>query len=200
MTLIELWVSRTKAADGRPFSATDDIYDAAVDIINAVAFGLDDSMSILKAQLDNLTTLSNTEFPVNANGSVEFPRVPYKSEIEAVRIVTEHVGEQFKTFFPVFNHYYDLLTHPTLSKSIVQKNKLIHDEIEKSLVRLRNGEDETRSAMDHILQREMRAATKDGRKPEFHSMKIYDEVSSMISNLAVSKSRGRYLACVNSLL
>ncbi|KAL7619375.1 hypothetical protein AAE478_009912 [Parahypoxylon ruwenzoriense] len=180
VTLIDLWTLKARIADGRPFDAREDILDAAVDIINAAAFGLDDSMSTVKDQLNALITLEGKGFPINSDGSIQFPRVPQNPEIAAIQAIGDHIGEQFKSMFPRFHHHYKVLTHPTLSNNIARKEKLIYDEIEKALVRLRSGTGETRSAMDHIIQREIGAAAKAGRKPYFHSRRIHDEAGLQI--------------------
>ncbi|KAI1385993.1 cytochrome P450 [Hypoxylon trugodes] len=176
MTLIELWALKFRLAGGHPFEAKEDLSDAAIDMINAAAFGLDESMSTVKSQLDALTALSGQKFSASADGSVEFPRVPQKPEITAIRALGTHLGEQSHSTNPKFKHYYKLLFHPTFTNDIALKDKLIHDEIEKALVRLQGEEGETRSAMDHIIQREINSAAKGGRTPSFHSRRVYDEL------------------------
>lgn len=178
MSLVELWTVKTQLAGGRPFDVHKDIFDAAIDIINAASFGLDDDLSTVKHQLNSLTSLSDgAELPVNADGSVQFTHPPDVPEIAAIHQISLHIGATFKSQWPLFAHYYRLWTSPSLMKAIRLKDKLIHDEIEKSVARFRSGNERTRSAMDHILQREMNAAKKAGRPPVFHSARIRDEVS-----------------------
>ncbi|OTB03225.1 hypothetical protein M426DRAFT_60775 [Hypoxylon sp. CI-4A] len=174
-TLIALWTLKTQLANGRPFFAKNDLSDMVMDIVSAAAFGLDESMSTTNDQLVALNAHSE-EFSANADGPVDFPRVPHKPEMTALLDLTDHVGAQFKNPFPELVHYFRLLTHPTLSASYALKDRWIHDEIEKALPRLQRGESETRSAMDQFLQREIQIAAKENRKPNFHSGRIYDEL------------------------
>lgn len=176
MGLIDLWTLKTELAGGRPFDADRDIFDTAIDIINAAAFGLEDNFSTLKSQLDTLTPLSAAELPVKADGSVEFPHPPYGPEIAAIHELGLHIGEQFKSMLPRFAHFFAILTSRSLRRAFAIRDKFIHGEIEKALARYRSGNDRMRSAMDHVLQREMNAAKKAGRPPVFHSPRIHDEV------------------------
>ncbi|KAI0533181.1 cytochrome P450 [Xylaria digitata] len=180
MALVDLWSLKAKLGESKPFNARKDIFDAAIDIINAVAFGLEDDQSTVKNQIDFL--LSTPEFrpTPNADGSVMFPELPTLPTMAAIGEIGVHLGEQFKAPFPKLAHRYALWTSPTLAKSIARKDQFLRDEIDKAVVRLRKGESGTRSAMDHILQREMNAAEKAGREPIFHSPRIHDELFGYI--------------------
>lgn len=176
--LIALWARKAEFAKGRPFDIKQDVVDAALDIINAAAFGFDDSMSTTKQQLDFLNSMDPAELDpvVLANGSADVPWQPHTPHIAAIHEFGRHVGTQFKAISPKLAHPYKVLTSPTLGKAIARKNEMICREIDKALERLRSGESDTRSAMDHVIQREMVAAKKAGRPPVFHSPQIYDEV------------------------
>ena len=174
--LVDLWALKTTLADGRPFDANLDIFDVAIDIINAAAFGIDDDFSTVKHQLDSLIKTTPGETRLNIDGSVAFSRLPSVPEIAAIEFLCDHLGEQFKSRSPLLNHRWQLLTNPALSKAIAIKDKFIYDEIEKAVARFQNGDSSTRSAMDHILQREINAAEKAGRQPVFHSSRLHDEV------------------------
>ncbi|CAJ2509662.1 Uu.00g146880.m01.CDS01 [Anthostomella pinea] len=181
MTLIDLWTLKAGVAQGRPFNARRDIFDAAIDIINAVTFGLDDDLSTVKKQLDTLMSIQNLEAaPVAADGSIKFPELPEMPDIAAINAVGDHVGDLFKSIYPIMYHRYKVLTNRKLAENIARKDRLIHAEIDKAVVRLRDGDSETRSAMDHILQREINAAAKSGREPVFHSPRIHDELFGYI--------------------
>jgi hypothetical protein len=176
MTLVDLWSLKTQLGEGRPFNARRDIFEVAMDIINAVAFGLEDDQSMIKHQLDSL--LSNTFRPtLNTDGTLAFPAPPVLPAIAAIEAVGHYLGQQLVSPFAGLVHRFQMLTNRTLVRNIARKDKFLRDEIDKAIVRLRKGEGGTRSAMDHILQREMNAADKAGREPVFHSPRIHDEVS-----------------------
>ncbi|KAI0454610.1 cytochrome P450 [Xylaria acuta] len=176
MALVDLWTLKAELGEGRPFNARRDIFDATIDIINAAAFGLEDDQSTVKNQLDFLSSKPGYRPVNNADGTVAFPELPTLPYIAAIEAIGLHLGEQLKAPFPKLVHRFQMLTRPTLAKNFARKDMFLRDEIDKAVVRLRKGESGTRSAMDHILQREMNAAEKAGREPIFHSLRIHDEL------------------------
>ncbi|KAI1183643.1 cytochrome P450 [Nemania serpens] len=180
MALVDLWRLKAEMGQSQPFNARRDIFDAALDIINAVAFGLEDNQSTVKNQLDHLLSRPGFRPPPNADGSVSFPELPIMPDVAAIEAIEIHLGEQFKAPFPRLAHRFQMLTSPTLAKNFARRDKFLRDEIDKAVVRLRKGESGTRSAMDYILQREMNAADKAGREPVFHSPRIHDELFGYI--------------------
>jgi hypothetical protein len=176
LTLVELWALKVKTANGKPFNASRDILDAALDIINAAAFAFDDSMGTIKRQLDYLKTSKTPQCVQSAEESVEFARLPDTPDIAAIQTLSDHLGTQFESMKPRFDHRIKMLTSPKLRRSFAQKDEMIRREVVKSLERIESGDETMSSALDHLLQRERSAALKAGRKPEFHSKRIYDEV------------------------
>ncbi|KAI1160603.1 cytochrome P450 [Nemania serpens] len=180
MALVDLWRLKSNMGQSQPFNARRDISDAALDIINAVAFGLEEHQSTVKHQIDHLLSRPGFKPPPNGDGSVSFPELPVMPDIAAIEAIEIHLGEQFKTPFPQWVHRFQMLTDSTLRKNFARRDKFLGDEIDQAVVRLRKGESGTRSAMDHILQREMNAADKAGREPVFHSPRIHDELFGYI--------------------
>ncbi|KAI0127598.1 cytochrome P450 [Xylariales sp. AK1849] len=180
MTLIDFWALKATAAKGKPFDALRDIIDAALDIINAAAFASDASMSTLKHQLDYLETVDHSQLVDSSHGSIQFPRAADVPDIAAIYTITEHLGTQFRSMKPRLDHKIRLLTSPKLRRSIAQKDAMISREIDRSVARFRSGDNTMFSALDHVLQREMSAAQKTGRSPDFHSPRICDELFGYI--------------------
>ncbi|KAI0202785.1 cytochrome P450 [Astrocystis sublimbata] len=180
MTLIELWTLKTELSKSQPFSAHRDIFEAAFDMISAAAFGLEDDQSTIRHQLDFLKSKSDNISLTKEGDAVIFPEIPTLPILEAIEGITNHIGDQVKSPYPKLMNKYELLTNPTLVKQIARKNKFIQDQIDKAVMRLRTGENVTRSAMDHILRREMNAAKKEDREPIFHSPRVHDELFGYI--------------------
>ncbi|KAI0878260.1 cytochrome P450 [Hypoxylon argillaceum] len=180
LALIDLWNLKSELGEGRPFNARRDIFDVAIDIINAAAFGLEDDQSTVQHQLNFLLSQPGLRPTLNADGSVAFPQLPPLPDLAAIEAIGIHQGEQFKVPFPKLVHRFQMLTSPTLAKNFARKDKFLYGEIDKAVTRLRKGESGTRSAMDHILQREMNSADKEGREPVFHSSRIHDELFGYI--------------------
>ncbi|KAI1810386.1 cytochrome P450 [Poronia punctata] len=198
MTLIDLWTLKTSLGRGKPFDAQRDISDAAMDIINAAAFGIGDEQSTVKHQLDHLrassssTTTTTTTTPSKSERESEsesdivasFPSLPQLADIAAVEEVSRYLGEQFKAPFPLLAHKINMLTNGDLRRNFKRKNEFLHREIDNAVERLKkgngNGKEKMRSAMDFILSREMNLAEKEGREPVFHAPRIHDELFGYI--------------------
>ncbi|KAK7946580.1 uncharacterized protein PG986_010901 [Apiospora aurea] len=196
MMLVDLWTQKSRLAQGRPFDALADLFDVAMDMINAAAFALDDDMSTTKAQLDFLSSSSssssnspdsggdNAWSPVTSagpHGGVQFPRPPELPDIAACRALAGHVGVLFNSLAPRLEDRWRMLTSARLRASVKRKDRMIARAIERSLERMGRGggggkEAVPTSALDHLLAREKAAAMKAGREPDCHSRKIYDEV------------------------
>ncbi|KAK8070922.1 hypothetical protein PG997_011125 [Apiospora hydei] len=203
MMLVDLWTQKSRLAQGRPFDALADLFDVAMDMINAAAFALDDDMSTTKAQLDFLSSSNNSSpassgddndndknawSPVTSagpHGGVQFPRPPELPDIAACHALAGHVGVLFNSLAPRLEDRWRMLTSARLRASVKRKDRMIARAIERSLERMGRGggggkEAVPTSALDHLLTREKAAAMKTGREPDFHSRKIYDELLGYI--------------------
>lgn len=163
-------------ANNKPFDARHDIFNAAMDIINAAAFAVKDDFSTTKHQLDFLSH-STAKVQETANGSVEFERLPQLPEVEPFIVAGDYIGSLFKSPIPKLSHMANLLINPKLRCDITSRKQTIQDQIDKSIQRLASGNETQRCAVDHILQRERSVAGREGRDPNFHSDRILDEVS-----------------------
>lgn len=176
MRLVDLWTLKAEIAGDRPFDARKDIVDAAMDIINAAALSFDDSMSTTKNQLDFLNSAEGTETTVAPDGSIQFARAADIPAIAAINSLTDYIGGQLRALLPKLEHRIRYLTSPDLRHKFARKNEAIRNETSKSLARFASGDKTTLSALDNLLQREMNASAKAGRKPDFYSARISDEV------------------------
>ena len=168
---------KARIAKGRPFEAFQDLHENALDIINAVTFGVSDEQSATRQKVNHLGAASRTAIPGRSDGSVAFTKATLDTEAQAFLFLVEVVGWSFKAVIPglqgrLYRWY------PSVAKATKIKEQMIRREIEKGIARLDGNEGEpTRSAMDHIIVRELRAAKKAGRASQLHSRSIYDEVS-----------------------
>ncbi|KAI1870303.1 uncharacterized protein JN550_005231 [Neoarthrinium moseri] len=97
-----------------------------------------------------------------------------------ITAVADHLGTQFRSVLPRLDHKIRMLTDSELRRNFSRKDAMISREINKSLGRLQSGDGTMTSALDHLLQREMNAASKAGRQPYFHSPQISDELFGYI--------------------
>jgi hypothetical protein len=167
---------KARLAHSNAFDASSDLYDAAMDIINGVAFAFDDDLSTVKQKLENTQLLQSHQLH-RENGRVVFPTPPEIPDISSFKAMVDHLSEQFQSLKPTWAHQYQLLTDSIFRRNVSRKEDRICKEINKSLARLKNGDTAQYSATDHVLQREKAVAEKEGRRTDFFSRRIIDEAS-----------------------
>lgn len=175
-----------KLANGNTFEAKEDVFGVLADMVSAAAFTLEAADSQIRKSCAHLQQLQPAEtntggnktparVSVSPDGIAEFSggaRVPFYDALERL---TEHQGDQNRAFSPVFDHAYEMATDATLRNAYRVAKQFETEQIERSLKRLQSSKAQL-SALDHILSREAQVADKEGRKPEYYSQRIYDEV------------------------
>jgi hypothetical protein len=177
MLLIDLWRRKAKIAAGVPFIFRQDIHKAALDIIMAAAFGLDEDESCIKKQSEVLSRHGPSHFFPRT--IVHFEDVPMDREAKAITDLAASVKIGFSSPMPV-QHHWVLRQLPHLARAIKTKNAMMRRKIEESLTRMPRDDEEalklSRTALDSMLYRERLLANRGGREPNYHASYIYDEV------------------------
>jgi hypothetical protein len=199
LDLIELWSRKAKIAGGRPFHAQQDVFDAAMDMVNAAAFAFDDDMGIIKRNLSSFGSINSTLTP-DASGTeqpIEFSRVPVAPEILAMQGVVRFLGTQSVSPWPFLTYWYNMLTNANLRSQFRVKDDVIKKQLEISGKRLEGGDGAQFSATDYLVQREYSVARKENRTPNLYSRRTMDEVSRTPLQciiLGVTEATHSYLA------
>jgi hypothetical protein len=180
MLLVDLWKTKARITSGRPFDFKDDIHKAALDIIMAVSFGLEQEESCTQKQLSD-TVNNHVEDRLSApTDPYSFNEVPMAKEPEAITTLAASVKIGFNSPLPVQHHWF-LRQLPHLGGAVRTKNAMMRRKINESLARMPPTDEEAlksaRTALDNMLYRERLLANKAGRRPNFHASYIYDEVS-----------------------
>ncbi|KEY74712.1 hypothetical protein S7711_05462 [Stachybotrys chartarum IBT 7711] len=181
LALIDLWSVKAKATSGRPFEARQDIFDAAMDMVNAAAFAFEDDLSITKQNLNYIISAEKPPTIVNADlGALDFSRPPLVSEVAVLQAVAKFLGEQTVSPAPKYIRWYKMITDAKLRRNLVSKDEVIKSRIQKSLKRLEAGDKTQFSATDYLIQREYSVARKENRSPDFYSRRNIDELFGYI--------------------
>jgi hypothetical protein len=202
--LVKLWHEKCLYAAERPFDGKRDIQRAALDVITAVSFGLDDENSATRRQLDDVLSRSTAgvTFAEPGKDIVEFPVHPLTTELDATLTIVESSAVGFSSPIPRW-HYWILSQFPYLKDAARVREEWTRREIDKAVKAIsKDGSDNesaTRSALEFMVLREAAAAKKAQRPPRFHRRRIYDEVSFphlLESSLKLTKLN----SCLVSLL
>ncbi|RKK10728.1 hypothetical protein BFJ66_g17437 [Fusarium oxysporum f. sp. cepae] len=188
LNLTRLWNTKAEIAHERSFSASEDIYHGALDAVLAFSFGENSLYSAVKPQLDLLHKLTTEDISLATDTSqtpedpVLFPQAAFNDVIQATLDLAASVETTMATPTPRLAWAF-LKWTTKVRKAMNTRDSFIRLEVGKAVRRLQDdGLDDSkiRSAVDHIVERENRFATKEGRTPNFFSNEIFDEVFGFV--------------------
>ncbi|KAG5654917.1 hypothetical protein KAF25_010962 [Fusarium avenaceum] len=183
--LVKLWREKSKYTAERPFDGKTDIQRAALDVITAVSFGLEDENSATKRQLDDMLSKSTAGAPIAdpQEGIVRFPFLPLTAELDASLTLIESAAVGFSSPFPRWHHWF-LRQFRDMKDAARVREEWTRREADKAVKAISEDGSEntmaTRTAVEHMVLREAAAAKKAGRPPRFHRPRIYDELFGFI--------------------
>ncbi|RAL04563.1 cytochrome P450 monooxygenase [Aspergillus ibericus CBS 121593] len=183
-TMVELWRTKGRIADGRPFAAADDINHMALDAVTAFAFGEGFDHNATKPTLAAVQSMSAEEKErvkqMDQSQPVLFPQGAVDEALQATLDLTETVGEVQGNPVPSLTWAY-VVRKPKIKKAIQIKEDYIRQELVKGVERLHpEGEVVIKSAIDQMIVREKALAEKDGRQPDYFSRVIIDETFGFV--------------------
>ncbi|KAI1163868.1 cytochrome P450 monooxygenase [Nemania serpens] len=189
--LIELWRVKVRIAGQRPFPANQDVYNFALDAVTAFAFGKQFEYSAVRPALDALKAMSGDEQnKLLASGgtddAVTFYRPDLPELLAAIIKLTETVMELHGNPLPALTWAY-VMRKPAVARANRLKEDYIRGELRKAVAKLDylGASDDidlesTASAVEHMVAREKGLAARAGRKPNYLSRVMVDEVFGFV--------------------
>ncbi|KAM0347308.1 hypothetical protein ACHAPU_004827 [Fusarium lateritium] len=174
--LLELWNIKTDHANGKFFSASNDVHNAALDIIVCAAFGLDTENTQLVKEIEQLNTEGSSS---GEDGEFVFEKVALNEELHGLKVLAESVAKIVKTPSPPLFHFLHRNLSGSLKKAIVLSKQLQRREIGNGIKRRERGE-AIKCALDEISLREEAMAKKEGREPDYYSEVITSELMTYL--------------------
>ncbi|KAJ4251393.1 hypothetical protein NW762_011375 [Fusarium torreyae] len=172
MTLLKLWDRKRSISGGRPFDVSEDVHDAALDIIASASFGIESDKGPLSQQLHQLKSKTKSG---GKDDSFEFEHAPIDKGLACFPVLIESTSVAIRSPAPVPHHFLYRNLLPKMRRARADLDKLTNREIAKSSERRRLGRPQ-RCALDNMLAREEAIAEKEGRKPEYHRQIIKSEL------------------------
>lgn len=174
--LINLWDDKLRLAQGRPFNADNDIFRAALDAIWAATFGTE--IGTMKAQTKFLSSVDSVELGIDVDKEAILPEAPSPPTFEALITLMDSAAVNFRSPIPKLHHW--IIRQMKYFRSAkALKDNLIVGELEKAKQRFSEDQDSkgtVKSALEHVVLRELAVAAKEGRPPAYKSTIIQDEV------------------------
>lgn len=176
---VDLWLAKSKLANGKPFDAETDLHFASWGAVMSFAFGERFSRN---SQQSCPVILKEAHVMNTGGNSLDEPIQFAESEVsELLRAMLELMSAPQKVHgspLPELKWKYVGMT-----QSFRRANKIKEDFITGALIdavralETSASEDWVKCAVDHMVCREKILAAKDGRKPEYTSGIMIDEVS-----------------------
>ncbi|KAG6006805.1 hypothetical protein E4U21_006696 [Claviceps maximensis] len=176
--MIDLWTAKMNAAQGRPFSALQDLQELAIDIALALVLGRDEEVRITKLHLDFLASKGSSAVCADSGDIAGFARPELPQKLGAIPMIPKFKQFSATCIAPRLQVW--IMKKTKWRKYLQRMEKLLSDEISMSGKRLStagSGSSECKSITDYYLMREMMMAEKTGSKPNFNKQAIRDELS-----------------------
>lgn len=187
--LVRLWDIKAHLAQGRPFTAADDIYNTALDAVHGFSYGQGFEHRAIQSTLDyyERRTPEMTEklgYKGGVNDPIEFPAQQMDTVIKSVLTLTSTFAEVQGTFIAHLKWPF-LMRMSKLVKAKEIRDESIRKQIRAAVERIQTHPDPgtVRSAVDHMVRREISLADKEGRATNFYSTTMFDEVSALLKSL-----------------
>lgn len=181
--LVRLWGIKAQLAQGRPFTAAADICDTALDAVHGFSYGREFEHRAVQSNLEYYERIKpEVTARLTQNGGVneviEFPTPEKDTIIKSVLTITS-MFTQVQGSFIAFLKWPVLMRMPTFVKAKEIRDESIRKQIQAAVERTQTHPDPStvRSAVDHMVRREIGLADKEGRSPDFYSTTMFDEVS-----------------------
>ena len=179
--LVELWQTRSRLAEGRPFDVKDDVKWSGMDAALAVLFG--NTPSMIQSSTHLLSTLGTIDLLQDKDLPTTFPESDLPAIYTYLDTVMSTVGLAHSSPAPRLLQRLALNFHPRYRRARLEKDCFIQDRLHESWLRLHRSPDREQPldrAVDVIIQRELNMARKEGREPRYDSLAIQDEIFGLL--------------------
>ncbi|KAJ5041963.1 cytochrome P450 [Bipolaris maydis] len=177
-SLVELWRLKAHIAKGRPFEASEDIVEFSFDSILSAATGLENDHGDVQRQLSFLSRIEFNKHHELINTPLNEPiMIPSAGRSEKLAALTVDEESLWKGFYMPWPRLYHRLNklRPSVRNAGRTLRGYIESRIAKAAPNLAKG-CQPESALDYVIQREIKAAEKAGRAPNLQDPRIRDEI------------------------
>lgn len=175
--MLQLWNKKMSLAKNHPFAADVDIDNFALDTIWAASVGSEANAT--KTQLDHLNKMCSTPLPESPEEAVEFTLAAIPYDITAIRTVISSIEVGITSPLPSLTYWFHFRL-PWIHRAFSHKDAMLTTAFNDARSRFEDeetyGTQKIKSAMDHILRREIKSARKESRPPQFETTVLKDEL------------------------
>ncbi|KAF5027019.1 hypothetical protein F66182_894 [Fusarium sp. NRRL 66182] len=176
--LAELWKLKSELAKGRPFNVSENIVEFSFDAILSAATGLGPSGGDVHQQLLHLTEAANENPSAHDEDTlqqpIELPALGRSVKLQSLMTDEETLWKGFYVPWPGLYHKINGLRSEVRNARRVLRN-YINSQITDAIPRLK-ADCKPECALDYVIQREIKAADKEGRTPVLDDPRIRDQI------------------------
>ncbi|KAK8033517.1 cytochrome P450 [Apiospora marii] len=185
VVLLDIWREKAGIANGRPWDARDDINWETLDAVHAFSYGADFGHSSSKPMLELLKSLDSKAIEkLRGTGSIDdpitFPSASVDDLCRATITLSHTTMEVHGSPMPSL-HWAYIMRKPRVKRATKIKEAALEKEVTAAVSRLADHKGgKVKSAVDHMVIREKALAEKEGRKPNYYSRVMMDEVFGFV--------------------
>ncbi|KAK2752691.1 hypothetical protein FQN54_008069 [Arachnomyces sp. PD_36] len=182
MAMLDLWKERARLAQGRPFEGDHDIFRATLDVILSATFELE--AETIAAQSAQLKSVDSIAVPADRDNPVVFPNAEDPETFTSIRSLLDSVEIGLNSPLPTPHMRFALAFYPELSSARKFKDNMIAERVRRAwnkFADLKSGDDQVRSAVDLLIQRQAQMARKEQRDPTYDVEAIKGELFGFIA-------------------
>lgn len=175
--LIELWREKARLAKGRPFQADKDIIRNLVDVIIKATFGFE--VNAVDAQTKVVAGLNSIPIPADVDAAVECPEAEDPEAYTSVRHLVDSLHIAQNSPVPRQHLTFALQFYPYLVAARKWNEDMMGARLQAAWDKFSadaDQDDQVRSAVDLLVQREAQMAQRQGRDVQFDTRVIRDEL------------------------
>lgn len=183
--LVRLWEIKASIAGDRPFSATEDIYGAALDSVQGFVFGQDFPHSATEPKIRTLLNLDESQKVAllfsDHEEPVDFPMGEVDPVIKATLDISASVEELQSSMAPRLRFKLWTSKKPWVRRALATRDDFVQSQLTAAVNKLHrskdaNSEPQVHSAVDYMVHQNQKLSEKDNKKPDFFSGAMKDEV------------------------
>ena len=175
--LLKLWKRKSQLAEGRPFQADKDIIRNLVDVIIKATFGF--YVGAIAAQATNIAQYDKVEVPSSKEEAVVFPAADDPEAYTSVRLLVDSLEIAMRSPLPRQHLQFALGWYPSLVKARKWNEDMMGRRLDnawKTFSANTEADDQVKSAVDLLVQREAQMAKREGRDVMYDTRVIRDEL------------------------
>ncbi|KAH7311313.1 cytochrome P450 [Stachybotrys elegans] len=181
--LLDLWRLKVHLAKDHPFDIFRDLSELSFDVILSAAMGLGAEGGDIRRQFDRLARQPAAEIDSSLTDDTDDPIIfnggPQSAKLSALCLQVDSLCKSMMFPWPAVFHRLNKL-RPRVRAAEATLQGHVVSQIAQALPRLSRDDGEPHCALDYVVQREIRAAAKQGRVPELDDPQMHQAVSGYL--------------------